>query len=62
MVLGVLTFREDLKKIGKENDIGNFSVRHSDIKSSDKNIWVLTPTYPTLIVTNENVSSNLKQI
>ena len=58
MVLGVLTFREDLKKIGKENDIGNFSVRHSDIKSSDKNL----PTYPTLIVTNENVRSNLKQI
>ena len=47
------------KKNGKGNDIGHFSVRppypkDSDIKSSDKNLWVLTPPYPTLIVTNEN--------
>ena len=34
----------------------------SDIKSSDKKLWGLTPPYPALKVTNENLCSNLEQI
>ena len=53
------------KKNWKENYIGHFSVRPpypNDIKMSDKNLWVWTTPYPTLILTNEDFGLNLKQI
>ena len=55
------------KKNSKKNDIGHLyptplPYGDSDIKSSDKKLWGLTPPYPTLIVTNEKVRSNSKQI
>ena len=56
---------EKTKKNSKMNDIGHLFFRpygDSDIKSSDKKIWGLTPPYPTLIVTNDNLCLNLEQI
>ena len=57
-----------LQKNSKKNDIGHLFFRpplpygDSDIKSSDKKLWGLTPPYPTLIVTKENLCLNLEQI
>ena len=50
----------------KMNDIGHLffrpspPYRDSDIRSSDKKLWGLTPLYPYLIVTNENFCLNLE--